>query len=342
MPKSEQISNPPKPSEDIFGSDTEEEKSPKTNFASELSAKLGNINKILPSDREVYGEPKVIPKKPIIKKEFFADEPPPLDEVDPIPIKRSVGLFDDADDSSDLWTDTTQKGLFDDDGDDLFSKTETKKRILPEGPRIIVPLISDQPPPTDEEVKKKPLGGVSMLGPNAEIKKFLKKVPSSDEEEKTNLFSDDDEVTARKKPIDRGADISKILRQRPPSSDSDTEEVVVQKKKPVGGVSMIGPNAEISKILKQRPPSSDSDEESLNFNNTRDSKSFGGSKIEDVPKKISLFSDDEEIITKEPPKQGIVQVFEKCRRVILIFDHLGSKIRYFRTSFGMGHNNWEF
>lgn len=320
MPKSEQISNPPRPSEDIFGSDTEEEKSPTSNFASELSAKLGNINKTLPSDREVYGEPKVIPKKPIIKKEFFADEPPPLDEVDPIPVKRSVGLFDDADDSSDLWTDTTQKGLFDDDGDDLFSKTETKKRILPEGPRIIVPLISDQPPPTEEEVKKKPLGGVSMLGPNAEIKKFLKRVPSSDEEENTkkSLFSDDDddEVTARKKPL--GPDISKILRERPPSSDSDNEEVVVQKKKPVGGVSMIGPNAEISKILKQRPPSSDSDEESLNFNNSG-TKSFGGSKIEDVPKKISLFSDDEDIIAKEPPKQGIVEYSKYLRNSVGLF-----------------------
>ncbi|XP_072388516.1 uncharacterized protein [Diabrotica undecimpunctata] len=81
-------------------------------------------------------------------------------------------------------TSQISKGLFDSEeseDDDIFTvkKEETKNTFL-QPPKTIVPLIDDEPPSLDSEnkveqpVKKKPVGGVSILG-NQNIGEILKK-----------------------------------------------------------------------------------------------------------------------------------------------------------------------
>ncbi|CAG9834891.1 unnamed protein product [Diabrotica balteata] len=217
-------------------------------------------------------------------------------------------------------TSQISKGLFDSEeseDDDIFTvkKEETKNTFL-QPPKTIVPLIDDEPPSIDSEnkveqlVKKKPVGGVSILG-NQNIGEILKKkqeisnqnpendfpknivAPSPKQntpQKQFNLFDDADNLFS-------DAGVKSKQKQHSLFDDDDDIEEGSNKKdiKNISNVAKAEVSSQKSKQIKGLFDESEEDSEDDIFGTNKKTTSIKTNQN----KKYDLFSDIDDLFDKD-------------------------------------------
>ncbi|XP_028141969.2 WASH complex subunit 2C isoform X1 [Diabrotica virgifera virgifera] len=254
-------------------------------------------------------------------------------------------------------TSQISKGLFDSEeseDDDIFTlKKEEKKNTFLQPPKTTVPLIDDEPPSIDSEnkveqpVKKKPVGGVSILG-NQNIGDILKKkqeisnhnpenvspkniiapTPKQNTPQKQfNLFDDADNLFP-----DAGA---KSTRKQHNLFDDDDDIEEGSNKKDIKNISNVAKAEVSSQKSKQIKGLFDESEEDSEDDIFGSNKKTASTKT-NQNKKYDLFSDIDDIFDKdnsiESNKNKLFSDIEGRKKVVSSAEEDLSKVQIKREN----------